>query len=78
MNGDSKNCFVITKNKSILKIDKFRIIGTKVFVVGRAFLNNDFYEFPIKSSFLDIYKCQKGDFDAISITEISVLDRKLF
>lgn len=76
LNGDSKNCFVITKNKSILKIDKFRTIGTKVFVVGRAFLNkSDFYKFPIKSSFLDIYKCKKG---AINITEISDLDRKIF
>lgn len=50
-----------------------------MFIVGKAFKDKtDFYEYPMKSSFLDIYKCKKDNLNDVSMTEISELDRKLF
>ena len=76
---DFQNKFVLTKDKNIIEITKFKKINEAIFVQGKQFKKiEDYYLYPVKSSYLDIYKSEKSYKDEQVIINIQELDRKLF
>lgn len=71
---DDCNSFCKIQDKSICRIENILIVNEDVFFVVRTFQNvTNFYELPIKSSTVGIYKCKElsKDFQLISINYVT-------
>jgi hypothetical protein len=58
LNSDIRNCLVLLKKKVVIKIEKIFTRGEKILAIAKEFLLvEDFYDFPVHSSELGIFKC---------------------
>lgn len=55
-----RNKWLLTKNNNIIEFQYLEIINDKMYIYGSEVISSeDFYELPIKSSNLNIYKTSK-------------------
>jgi hypothetical protein len=75
----SKRNFVLSQNKDVMKIHSFDHRSGETFVTGELFeKKTSFYDTPIDSKLLDIFKCFKTLNNRIISIPLSQLKRKLY
>jgi len=68
----------MTKDREIIEFISATYVGQTIMVFGKRLLRKaDFYNYPLKSSLLDIYKSD-GKQDAPELYDIACIKYKLF